>query len=514
MIKPGGPDCIYCHEDYLSQTSLPQGQVRLVLVATAPDGQQARDERWLNVDVSGSISVPVRVVDDATGQPVPGLTVHANALLYQWRDRYASLVTDQDGNVNFTLETLSQHQTMYKVYVPSTVLNGNLYASTQPVEVTLSSGATSAPGVTISVHQQTGQITGTLNGMKDANLAKLPVWAIALPDGPAYQASASADGTFVFQDIPVHQYLIVPDTQTLQTDGYQSTQESLDLTQTPSASLTLDLSRQASLTGGITDQNGTALPFAWLTLDGADAAQPTNPVSERYVLLDLPAGTNQLSAVAPGYYVEKQRVDPSQDVNQLDFQLIPRPETKQVNWGGGSLTVPSDTSAQVNGLTISMDQGWLWGQGGANQPLDIQLPDAEISIPLGQFALERPVGQAAWFYLYAGTASVKLPGRTDPVLLEAGQMVALNAEAVPLTMDTTLADAFHPKLDEAPISQGSQPPLAVRFRNCLLRGGIGMAQIITFVTYFLALIALIGLLLSVIFWLIRGKRSQIPRKLS
>jgi sugar lactone lactonase YvrE len=511
MVKPGGPDCIYCHEDYLSEAPLPEGQVHLVLVATAPDGEQARDERWLNVDVSGSASVPVHVVDDASGQPVPGLTVHADAVLYQWRDRYASLATDQDGNVKFTLEALSQYQTVYKIYVPSTVLNGDLYASMNPVEVTLPAGATSAPEVTLNVHRQTGEITGTLNGMKDSNLTKVPVWAIALPDGPAYQTSASADGTFAFQDIPVHQYLILPDTQTLQSDGYQSTQESLDLTRTPSASLTLDLSRQTGLTGQVTDQNGTALPFAWLTLAGADSAQPTNPVSGQYFLSDLPAGSNQLSAVAPGYYVETQRIDPSQDANPLDFQLIPRPETKQIDWGKGSLIIPSDTSAQVNGLTISMDQGWLWGQGGADQLLDIQLPDAEISVASGQFALERPVGQTPWFYLYAGTATVNFSGSTNPISLEAGQMVAVEVGANPLRMDATLAGALHPKLNEAPVSQSSQPPLTVRLQNWLLRGGIGVAQIITFVTYFLALIALIGLLFSVIFWLIRGKHSKISR---
>ena len=507
MIKPGGPDCIYCHEDYLSEAPLPQGQVHLVLVATAPDGEQARDERWLNVDVSGSASIPVHVVDEAIGQPIPGLTVHADAVLYQWRDRYASQATDQDGNANFTLEALSQYQTVYKIYVPSTVLSGDLYASTEPVKVTLPAGATSAQEVTLSVHRQTGEIIGTLNGMDKANLAKLSVWAIALPDGPAYHTIASTDGTFAFQDIPVHQYLIVPDAQTLQADGYRSTQETLDLTQTPSASLTLDLNRQTGVAGQVEDQNGTALPFAWLTLDGTDVAQPINPVSGQYTLSSLPAGSYQLSAVAPGYYAEKQRVDPSQAANPLDFQLIPRPETKHVDWGGGSLTIPSDTSAQVNGLTISMDQGWLWGQGGADQPLDIQLPDAEISIPAGQFALERPVGQTAWFYLYAGTASVNLSGSSNPIFLETGQMVALEAGSVPLTIDATIANALHPKLDEAPVSQSSQPPLTVRLQNWLLRGGIGAAQIITFVTYFLALIALIGLLFSVIFWLIRGKRN-------
>jgi hypothetical protein len=419
------------------------------------------------------------------------------------------LVTDQHGIINFTLEALTQYQTVYKIYVPSTVLNGDLYASTNPVEVTLPAGASSAPEVTLNVHRQTGEITGTLNGMDKTNLARLPVWAIALPDGPAYQTSASADGMFAFQDIPVHQYLIVPDTQTLQTDGYQSTQESLDLTQTPSASLSLDLSKQVGLAGQVTDQNGTALPFAWLTLSGTDTAQPINPISGRYSLTNLPAGSSHLSAVAPGYYVETQRVDSSQNTNPLDFQLIPRPGTKQVEWGNGSLTIPSDTSAQVNGLTISVDQGWLWGQGGADQSLDIQLPDAEISIPSGQFALERPVGQTAWFYLYAGSASVNLSGSTSPISLEAGQMVALEAGVAPLRMDATLADAFHPKLDDVPISQSSQPPLAVRLQNWILRGGIGAAQVITFVTYFLALIALIGLLFFVIFWLIRGKRSQI-----
>ena len=41
-------------------------------------------------------------------------------------------------------------------------------------------------------------------------------------------------------------------------------------------------------------------------------------------------------------------------------------------------------------LTIKFEKGWLWGTGGATQPLTIQLPDSEITISSGRFALEAP----------------------------------------------------------------------------------------------------------------------------
>jgi hypothetical protein len=99
-----------------------------------------------------------------------------------------------------------------------------------------------------------------------------------------------------------------------------------------------------------------------------------------------------------------------------------------------------------------------------------------------------------------------MSGNAALIPLKAGQMIAISAEASPLKMDATVAGAFHPSLDEVPITQGSRPPLGVRFQNWLLKGGIGAAQIITLVTYFLALIALIGFPLSVVFWAIRRKR--------
>ena len=510
-LKPGGPDCIYCHEDYISQAPLPNGQVHLVVIATGPDGEQARDERWFNVDVSSTATAPVQVLDDATGQPVPGLSVHADTLLYEWRSRYNAVITNPSGVANFSLEALTQYPTVYKFYVPATVLNGELYASTKPVQLTMLAGATSASPLTILVHRQVGEINGTLRGINGTNLNNLPVWAIATPDGPAYQTTASSNGTFAFQNIPIQQYFITANTQTLQADGYQSTQQFLDLVKEPSADIELNLSKETSLAGQVKDQSGNALPFAWLTVNADNTAQPVNPVSQQYVLSGLSNNSYQVSAVAPGYYVQTLNVDPSKDINQLGFQLIPRPETKQISWGSGSVIIPSDTSAQVNGLTIQMNQGWLWGEGEAIQPLDMQMLDGEINIPSGKFALERPVGAEGWFYLYTGKATVQLHGETTPISLQAGQMIALSAGANPLEMNATLGGAFHPDLDELPIAQSSQPPLNIRIQNLLVSGGIDVAQIITFVTYFLALITLIGVALSVIFWLLRGKRKRISK---
>ena len=216
LSRPGTRTCLVCHGDFLPEAGLPKGEVRIVVTATAPDGKSASDERWLRIDTSGEVVIPVQVVDELTKKPLAGLKMQASTILYEWRDRFDSVVSDANGNAQLHLEALSQATTVYSISVHPEVYNGTLYTSREPVQVTLEPGATSHPTVTLMALAQTGQITGSITGGDlPLTLAGTNVWAIQLPAGPVYQTRLTSQNTFAFNDIPVSKYLVLPDLMVL-----------------------------------------------------------------------------------------------------------------------------------------------------------------------------------------------------------------------------------------------------------------------------------------------------------
>jgi WD40 repeat protein len=507
LTKPSDPDCLHCHEDYKSDASLPDGQLHLVLIAKSPSGEQARDERWFSVDVSRSVTVPVKVVDDVTGQPVGSLLVQASTILYEWRSRHASAVTNENGIAELELEALSQSPTTYKFYVPQKVLNNKYYVSPDPVETTLPAGASSASTVTLSVHAQTSEIKGTIQAStKSVNLNGLTIWSIDLSGISAYTTTISSDGSFAFEGLPASQYFVTADERSLAAQGYRTTGQLVDLTEHPIVNLPLSLIPSSILSGQVKGEDGAPLPFAWLTAGPGGVTQPINPVSYHYSLSDLLSEPFTLVATAPGFYAQAKRVDPLQQISELDFQLITRPETKRIPWGSGNIILSPETIAEVNDLTLNLERGWLWGQGGENRPLIIHLHSAEIAIQNGRFALEERAEQTPWLYLFEGNADIRfLVNQEKHVHLQEGQMIALTDGASPMDNNETIASAFHPVTSEPPISQISQPPLITRAKSWFSKIGIGAAQVVTFITYIVELIALIIIPTYMLFWVLKRK---------
>ena len=116
-LQPGGPDCRVCHEEFQSQGNLPDGIVRLVVRATSTNNETATDERWFKVDTSTSTQINVLVLDKDSQQPVTGLPVNANTILYEWRARYSRQDTDSQGIAQLNLETLTQASATYQLTV-------------------------------------------------------------------------------------------------------------------------------------------------------------------------------------------------------------------------------------------------------------------------------------------------------------------------------------------------------------------------------------------------------------
>jgi hypothetical protein len=162
-----------------------------------------------------------------------------------------------------------------------------------------------------------------------------------------------------------------------------------------------------------------------------------------------------------------------------------------VTWGTGSITVPPETVVTVKDLDFDMQSGWLWGQAGpASRPALIHLPSVDVSVSAGKFALEAPPDGQAWLYIYQGQALVTFAGQ-PAVEVSAGQMLALQAGAKPLALESAVARALHPALKQLPVVESIEPTISARLQSGLARTGIGAMQMITFITYILSLVTLI-----------------------
>jgi hypothetical protein len=506
LTRPGTKICLVCHGDFQPKAGLPVGSVKLVVTATTPDGGVALDERWIRVDSSREAAVPVQVNDSRTGKPIPNLSIEASTIIYQWRDRFGTVTSGTDGNAQLHLEAASQSATTYKVSVPPQVVNGILYAS-QPVQVTLEPGTASHAGVTLMASAQSGHLEGQLNdGEPQAASESGKVWAIQLPAGPAFQTTVTHQNTFAFDPIPVGAYLLTPDLLDLAGHGLAASPQQVDLMQSPHARIAIPLAPARPLIGNVVDSSGHPVAFAWIQINGKGAAQALDPASGEFLLSSVPDDLSFVTVNAPGFYSQSQHV--SSVEKTLSFHLVAVPETQQAAWGQGQVTVPLQTHATVSGSNIRLDRGWLWGQGGTPQPLSIDIDSMEVIVSSGDFALEHAPGQTGWLYLRQGTAEVHFSGNQSPVDLRSGQMIALLPSAVPLAMAETLALSLHPPLAESPIPELLEPSPAARLQNWLERAGIGTAQTITFITYFLSLVALSATPFLVLFYISRKRKAS------
>ena len=146
--------CENCH--YKANISLPDGKILLRLTAIEASGQQVIAKRTVTVDRSNYATVPVRVVHDE--QLIPNVPVAGATRLYLWRSRQSKSITNNKGEAQLKVEALAQAPTHYIFSVEPTVVDGVLYQSIEPIELTLPPGVTSAPMVTLQVRGQSWKI--------------------------------------------------------------------------------------------------------------------------------------------------------------------------------------------------------------------------------------------------------------------------------------------------------------------------------------------------------------------
>lgn len=504
LSRPGTRQCLICHGDFVPQAGLPKGDVHLVVSAATPDGQRAVDDRWVHVDPSGTVQVPVQVLNADSNEPLEGLSVEASAILYEWRNRFATATSGPAGKTQVGLDALSQAQTTYKITIPPQVLDGVLYESPAPIQLELDPASPVQP-LTLTARPVTGQINGGL-GNADRLMGDEKIWAVRLPAGPVYQASLAPQNMFTFDQIPISNYLVIPDLQAFSRQGLYAPSYTVDLLESPVTNISFSLEHGRVLSGSVRTQDGSSLPFAWVEIGNTGSIKAIDPATGSFVLGGIPSDVNFITLSAPGYYSLPLAVKGSVDV--LEARLVPRPELRVFNLDDGQVFLPEETRAVVTDAKIEMESGWIWGENGGSGPLEVRLPGAIVRLSSGRFALEQPARGMGWLYVQDGRAEVVFDDGPDIVPVVAGQMVALRNGAEPITMDSLIAMALHPPLHELPVFARIEPSPGARIQTWLVRTGIGAMQTITFITYILSLVTLIIVPAIVLFSYWKKRRSS------
>jgi WD40 repeat protein len=505
--------CYLCHDQGLAGLpTLPYGLVHLRVEATAPDGQTASDERWIWRDKSHTetITVNTTLAVGKNAVSVAGLAVQADTVLYKWRPRTFSALTDANGIAHLDIETQPNSPTDYTFQIEPQILNGVQYQSINSAQVTITPNQ-AAPGMNLPIEAHTGAIQGEWQLPSGVSAAQIPVWIIQLPDGKAEKNLTDPKGRFNVEDLPLAAYKLVGDPHWMADNHVLIEPEDLDLRQ----AITSQVHGQftaipvGTINGQIQAVGEPWLPFAWVSIQGQSQSQPTMPDSGQYSLSGLVAGKLTLIASAPGYYSQAQAVQVAADKIWQGFSLAPRPGLNSIAWGKGSLIIPSETSVTVQGSIIDFIRGWMWGQGQSGSPFIIHVAEDTLTISAGKFAMQSSSEGAARFYLWEGSAQIVVPGVQEPVILKPGQMMLLGTNPPSKPVEFTEAAFLALRgSSPAPIDPSWQPSLSAILRDRLAWMGISLAKLITLIVYSLVVIISVIFPIAGIIWLYR---RRIPR---
>ncbi len=144
----------------------------------------------------------------------------------------------------------------------------------------------------------------------------------------------------------------------------------------------------------------------------------------------------------------------------------------------------------------------------------INTDEAEIHLSSGKFALERSAGGIAWLYLFDGQAELRIR-QTDAIMnLQPGQMIGLSQSAgfTAFPYEPVVPPTLNP-ITVAPVSAASEPGRAEKIQKSTLQIGVVFAQLVTFITYFVAVISLVGIPWLTVRWFykhpnISGERNN------
>jgi hypothetical protein len=299
--------------------------------------------------------------------------------------------------------------------------------------------------------------------------------------------------------------LLAFDNERLIPTGLKSAFSKIDLTSSLTSTLELPVIAVDGNTipGIVRDADSNPLSFAWITPQEYGAPQMVMPGRGEFILDNLPKNRIALIASAPGFYSQAQVFEISSS-KPAEIFLKMRPDTQRFAWGTGEVVIPAESVVTINEHSLLLERGWLWGWGGDAQPLVIQTSGIEISLSSGKFALENIPGPANWLYVFEGSAVVTPAGSAETKAVQAGEMMNLanQGELTPVELNPVVISALHGD-KKAGVLDTWEPTLGAQIRDRLARIGVGTAQMVTFITYFIVFMSLVLVPLGVLYSFIR-----------
>lgn len=510
----------YCEDCHNQETALylPSGEATLIITALEPSGQKITAERHIVVEQSGWAQAQVKVIvagDAAVNvQQLPIIAttqfaVTANSAT-NMQSRYFKGFADSSGQTQLELESFRYAPTVYRFYVPPTVIDGFLISSIGFVESTLAPGATVAEPITVRVQATRGQIAGRLITPNSAQPTPFSLRAVDLVSGRTY-TTATTPHAYVFTGLPIGQYLIILDSTELKTQRLTAQPQLVNLAEKPNAQvdLTLEPAAVQTIRGVLRSKTGEPLMFGWV-VDQANGQTARTNLNGEFSLPVKETTSHTLSLLSPAYWSQVQVVEAEADA--YDFVLTPRSDVRALSLeGNGKIFLPTETIVTVSNGKLDISQGWLWGTTGST-PYELTLPGYKIVIQnSSRLALERQLDQTPWLYVFSGNAQVTTLDHPTPLVVKANQMLALSRElsasSAAMPIDSTLVAALY-RVSAAPLTFAGEPTLEARVRDGLARLGIGAAQTLTLFTYsalYLVFFVVAGL--GVRWWFKRYQKS-------
>lgn len=507
-------DCgSYCH--YLTEIVLPAGHITLSLTVIDPAGNQDRIERHCIVDRSTYAKISVQIVikgSQLSDPPLEDIPVTATTRLYLWRSRTFSTTTDDHGKAVLRTEALAEAPTRYWVKVEPSIVNGVLYYSEEPVEVILAPGAISGSTITLEIRNVIGRISGFIEGMDQADAPPGRVLAIRIADGSYYTERISQQGRFLFDDIPLDEYLVFPALDTWDPSfGFLPETELINLRESQTASINFEIAELDgySLQGEVRDENSQLLPFASISTIDQITTQRVALESSIYKITGIPTQQATFYVNSPGYYSEAFTLNLSAgQINSIDPVLNRQPDTKVIPWGNGEIIVPPESILEWNENRIGFRQGWLWGNNQQPSEFQVQLEKTEIVLNQGRFAIESLPNKMSWFYQFEGDSTIYPADGSKSITIKAGEMIALfqNKTLDPILMDQEVISALQTESYNSP-PPAWKPTFSAQLSDRFEQLGVGSAQVITLVTYGFIFLAVIVIPFGAIYtWAKRRKK--------
>lgn len=497
-LKPLGVDCKECHEDFIKQGDIPNGMVHLKVSAINADNETATDERWLRMDTSTITPITVQVIDNDTEQPIVGVPVNASTILYEWRARYARQLTDANGFATLNVETLDQASTTYQLIVPDTAINGYYYSTIEPLTITFNNSDDPSTPHTIRVHVKKSKISGQINGLSSNE--SVDVFAIHIPDGSLTKTTSEGD-LFEFNELPEGEYQLIVDPKRSREIGLKTTPVYVDISKNPEANVKLELTpiRGQVFQGQLSDEEGNNLPFGWVTTPLEEVILP-DPTTGQFIGVIPDSSEKYITLSVPGYYSQRAALN-AMDGTVTNYTFIEKTETKILDWGKGTIVLPSDSVYTSGPEGIHLTRGWIWGNNDNAELIKIQVANKWIEISSGKFAIQYLPPSQGYLYLSAGQAIIR-ENTLSETIIKTGEMVTFSSDQV--SQPVAFNETANTVLRQSEVLQNPivwESSLTARVQNWFIGIGIGSIQIITFVTYTVVIAVLVGFALRGLYWL-------------